>query len=122
MLPFFFLSSRRRHTRCALVTGFQTCALPICGFVLSFLSAFDVGDRVALASPGYPCYRNILSAFGILPVALPTQPGDRFQPTPALLDRAMAEAPLAGLIVASRSAERRVGKECVSTCSSRWSP
>src|SRR3546814_1353657 len=27
---FFFLSSRRRHTRCALVTGVQTCALPIC--------------------------------------------------------------------------------------------
>src|SRR3546814_6964665 len=30
----FFLSSRRRHTRCALVTGVQTCALPICGFVV----------------------------------------------------------------------------------------
>src|SRR3546814_10980226 len=29
---FFFFSSRRRHTRCALVTGVQTCALPICGF------------------------------------------------------------------------------------------
>src|SRR3546814_17722766 len=28
---FFFFSSRRRHTRCALVTGVQTCALPICG-------------------------------------------------------------------------------------------
>src|SRR3546814_7659830 len=27
---FFFYSSRRRHTRCALVTGVQTCALPIC--------------------------------------------------------------------------------------------
>src|SRR3546814_18203609 len=27
---FFFFSSRRRHTRCALVTGVQTCALPIC--------------------------------------------------------------------------------------------
>src|SRR3546814_9530391 len=26
---FFFFSSRRRHTRCALVTGVQTCALPI---------------------------------------------------------------------------------------------
>src|SRR3546814_1823877 len=26
----FFFSSRRRHTRCALVTGVQTCALPIC--------------------------------------------------------------------------------------------
>src|SRR3546814_4756833 len=29
---FFFFSSRRRHTRCALVTGVQTCALPICLF------------------------------------------------------------------------------------------
>src|SRR3546814_9199309 len=29
-LCFFFFSSRRRHTRCALVTGVQTCALPIC--------------------------------------------------------------------------------------------
>src|SRR3546814_7400939 len=29
----FFFSSRRRHTRCALVTGVQTCALPICGDV-----------------------------------------------------------------------------------------
>src|SRR3546814_16944782 len=28
---YFFFSSRRRHTRCALVTGVQTCALPICG-------------------------------------------------------------------------------------------
>src|SRR3546814_2383958 len=28
---FFFFSSRRRHTRCALETGVQTCALPICG-------------------------------------------------------------------------------------------
>src|SRR3546814_6985943 len=30
MLVFFVFSSRRRHTRCALVTGVQTCALPIC--------------------------------------------------------------------------------------------
>src|SRR3546814_2869673 len=30
LLVFFFFSSRRRHTRCALVTGVQTCALPIC--------------------------------------------------------------------------------------------
>src|SRR3546814_5877734 len=29
-IGFFFFSSRRRHTRCALVTGVQTCALPIC--------------------------------------------------------------------------------------------
>ena len=52
------------------------------GFVLAFLAAFDPGDRVALAAPGYPCYRNILSALGIEPVLLPTELLDRFQPTP----------------------------------------
>jgi aspartate/methionine/tyrosine aminotransferase len=73
------------------------------GFVLAFLAAFDAGDRVALASPGYPCYRNILSAFGIEPVCLPAEAADRFQPTPALLDRARMDGPLDGLIVASPS-------------------
>src|SRR3546814_17876047 len=37
---FFFFSSRRRHTRCALVTGVQTCALPICQFSLNFILKF----------------------------------------------------------------------------------
>jgi aspartate/methionine/tyrosine aminotransferase len=73
------------------------------GFLLSFLSAFDHGDRVALAAPGYPCYRNILSALGVEPVSLATSAADRFQPTPALLDEARAEGPIHGLIVASPS-------------------
>lgn len=73
------------------------------GFVLAFLAAFDAGDRVALASPGYPCYRNILSALGVEPVCLPTEAGDRFQPTPDLLDQARRDGPLDGLIVASPS-------------------
>lgn len=34
-------------------------------FVLSFLSAFEAGDRVAIGTPGYPCYRNILEALGV---------------------------------------------------------
>lgn len=73
------------------------------GFVLAFLAAFDPGDRVALAAPGYPCYRNILSALGIEPVLLPAELSDRFQPTEALLDKARESGPLAGLIVASPS-------------------
>ncbi len=72
-------------------------------FVLAFLAAFDPGDRVALAAPGYPCYRNILSALGIEPVLLPSEMSDRFQPTPALLDQARKAGPLAGLILASPS-------------------
>ena len=43
------------------------------GFVLSFLAAFDPGDRVALADPSYPAYRNILLALGVEPVALPAK-------------------------------------------------
>ena len=73
------------------------------GFVLAFLAAFDAGDRVALASPGYPCYRNILSALGVEPVCLPAEAEDRFQPTLELLDRARRDGPLDGLIVASPS-------------------
>lgn len=72
------------------------------GFMLAFLSAFDVGDRVALADPGYPAYRNILAALGIEAVAIPTTIADRYQPTPELLDRVVEETgALDGLIVAS---------------------
>jgi len=72
-------------------------------FMLSFLSAFDPGDRVALAAPGYPCYRNILSALNVEPIPLLSSRETRFQPTPELLDRAHAERPVHGLIVASPS-------------------
>ncbi len=71
------------------------------GFLLSFLGAFDVGDRVALAAPGYPAYRNILSAVGVTTVELETDVEHRFQPTPELL--AALEDPIDGLIVASPS-------------------
>jgi aspartate/methionine/tyrosine aminotransferase len=58
---------------------------------------------VALAAPGYPCYRNILAALGVEPVSLMTTVADRFQPTPELLDKARADGPIHGLIVASPS-------------------
>ncbi len=71
-------------------------------FQLAFLAAFDPGDRVALASPGYPAYRNILSALGVRVVDIPTGIETRYQPTPETLEAAAAEhGPLAGLIVAS---------------------
>ena len=70
-------------------------------FLLGFLAAFDPGDRIALASPGYPAYRNILLALDLVPVDVPTGPAEHFQPTPELLDRAGGN--LAGLIVASPS-------------------
>ncbi|OBI23707.1 pyridoxal phosphate-dependent aminotransferase [Mycobacterium sp. E2497] len=69
------------------------------GFLLAFLACFDAGDRVALASPGYPCYRNILSALGCEVVEIPCGPQTRFQPTVAML--AELNPPVQGVIVAS---------------------
>ncbi len=68
------------------------------GFLLAFLACFDAGDRVAIASPGYPCYRNILSALGCTVVELPCGPDTRYQPTAEML---AAAGPLDGVIVAS---------------------
>ncbi len=68
------------------------------GFLLAFLACFDAGDRVAIASPGYPCYRNILSALGSTVVELPCGPDTRYQPTAEML---AAAGPLDGGIVAS---------------------
>ncbi len=71
------------------------------GFLLSFLAAFDAGDRVAMTRPGYPAYRNILASLGCEVVELSCGPEQRFQPTIELLDAAHADRPLAGLVVAS---------------------
>ena len=70
------------------------------GFPLAFLASFDAGDRIALAAPGYPAYRNILSALNLEAVDLPTSAADRYQPTVEALEKA---GPIAGLIVASPS-------------------
>ena len=67
------------------------------GFLLAFLSAFDVGSRVGLARPGYPAYRNILHALGCEVVELPCGPDTRYQPTAAMIDG----LGLDGLVVAS---------------------
>jgi len=72
--------------------------------VLGFLALFDSGARVALPSPGYPCYRHILTALGCRPEMVETGPETRWMPTEAQV-RALAEAGgsdrLAGLLVAS---------------------
>src|SRR5262249_36056428 len=61
----------------------------------------DAGQKVALAEPGYPAYRNILAALDLKPVNLPAGIESGFQPTPALLDAAAKADGIAGLIVAS---------------------
>src|SRR3546814_4280980 len=90
---FFFFSSRRRHTRCALVTGVQTCALPICRGSRLIGSGEPIGAR------GPAGNRRAL-----------------------LLAGRHALGKRGGAAGGDRSEERRVGKECVSTCRSRWSP
>jgi len=70
-------------------------------FMLAFLAAFDAGDRVALALPGYPGYRHILTALGNRVVAIPTGAASRYQPSVALLEQ--LDEPVNGLIVASPS-------------------
>src|SRR3546814_5815267 len=91
---FFFFSSRRRHTRCALVTGVQTCALPIYRGLVSPKEVEEYAE-------------SITSRLSVADD----------DPKKAAFDQlsATVEALL-------RSEERRVGKECVSTCRSRWSP
>lgn len=69
-----------------------------CAFILAFLAVFDAGDRVALADPGYPAYRNILKALDLDVARIESTLATGYQPTPEDLDRA---GPLAGVLVAS---------------------
>ncbi|WP_299030807.1 aminotransferase class I/II-fold pyridoxal phosphate-dependent enzyme [uncultured Sulfitobacter sp.] len=66
-------------------------------FLLAFTALFDSGDRVGIGAPGYPSYRQILRALGMVPVDLPTAAENRFQPVPA----DFAGMDLRGLMVAS---------------------
>src|SRR3546814_12132029 len=102
---FFFFSSRRRHTRCALVTGVQTCALPI-SLGLPQIMAGWAGPVVALIA--------------IYAVHRLTQLRDK-EKAVFELHKTIGES-VGNTKTVIRSEERRVGKECVSTCRSRWSP
>src|SRR5689334_23500507 len=60
-------------------------------FQLAFIAAFESGDRVALAAPGYPAYRNILTALGLEPVLIEVGENAHYQPNPELLAEARSE-------------------------------
>src|SRR3546814_6670296 len=107
---FFFFSSKRRHTRCALVTGVQTCALPIFQYRTLVPGLFrPMGGSGEHKGP-YPVRtgrrRKALNCNPEIDIIWE--------------ERIMRTSKL--LLLAARSEERRVGKECVSTCRSRWSP
>ena len=71
------------------------------GFILAFLAMFEAGDRVAIASPGYPPYRHILTALGCKPVLIETSADTRWAITGDMLRAQHARTPLAGVLVAS---------------------
>jgi aspartate/methionine/tyrosine aminotransferase len=71
------------------------------GFIMAFLALFDPGDRVAVAVPGYPPYRHILTALGCQPVLIETTQASRWAITPDLLIAAHRRTPLKGVLVAS---------------------
>jgi aspartate/methionine/tyrosine aminotransferase len=70
-------------------------------FVMAFLALFDPGDRVAVAVPGYPPYRHILTALGCQPVLIETTAASRWAITPEMLIAAHRRTPLKGVLVAS---------------------
>src|SRR3546814_17554814 len=98
----FFFSSRRRHTRCALVTGVQTCALPISNIQKT------VARLIPWVSGSYRTHPLVTVIHRL------------FYREPTVQARRLAVVKCS--TPPERSEERRVGKECVSTCRSRWSP
>src|SRR3546814_10579853 len=113
VVSLFFFSSRRRHTRCALVTGVQTCALPIStdryqNWVARMLHK---GGRMMLF------FLLLVVLLGWLYLRLPSS----FLPEEDQ-GYVVSNIELPTGASANRSEERRVGKECVSTCRSRCSP
>jgi aspartate/methionine/tyrosine aminotransferase len=70
-------------------------------FVLAFLALFDVGARVGLATPGYPCYRHILSALGVGSTLIETGSERRWMPTAESVSAGVDAGNLDGLLIAS---------------------
>jgi aspartate/methionine/tyrosine aminotransferase len=77
------------------------CTGSSAAFILAFLALFDTGANVALPSPGYPCYRHILSALGCMSPLVETGPETRWMPTREALAVLHRQTPLNGLLIAS---------------------
>ncbi|MEM0921856.1 MAG: pyridoxal phosphate-dependent aminotransferase [Pseudomonadota bacterium] len=92
------------------------------GITLSFLALFEAGERLAMADPAYPCYRNAATALGVAPVRIGADLATGYQPTPTALE---AAGPLNGLLIASPAnptgsmLSREALNELVSWCAPR---
>src|SRR3546814_13516550 len=127
----FFFSSRRRHTRCALVTGVQTCALPISSVTRALM---DVRPLMGSSHPAEVA--KIAYAIGwnrdVWNHRMPEVLDEANRMTKDLkvslinicifVNKHTDKITQGQSTDVERSEERRVGKECVSTCRSRWSP
>src|SRR3546814_9461440 len=102
----FLFSIRSRHTRCALVTGVQTCALP-------------VYRRWTFAAE--PSALRFVAVAVLYLVTFVVQVGI-YTALSRVWEETFGYSLAAFVIAQGRSEERRVGKECVSTCRSRWTP
>src|SRR3546814_16630848 len=129
-----FCSSRRRHTSCALVTGVQTCALPIyltqVRLALEPAAAAEAAER--RSDEDVADLRRCIAqmwdatesarAFAEVDLDFHRAVGKASGNVLMRSMSAVVETALVASFTLSRSEERRVGKECVSTCRSRWSP
>src|SRR3546814_16972525 len=132
----FFFSSRRRHTRCALVTGVQTCALPIYGYwSLGNWSGWAAWDMLRLNpdaelpegwSPVEPPanVQRLYELRSTIPTTVGEEQATLMNEFTALLAEEFLTIGIANPAgyYRSRSEERRVGKKGVITCSSRRRP
>src|SRR3546814_18682462 len=108
---FFFFSSRRRHTSCALVTGVQTCALPICKRKIDWPGREDfIRVQLPAGDAADPADRVLIDGS-----VLANAP---FRPAIAALTQRPARREIARPFVYS-SEERPVGDECGSQCKFR---
>src|SRR3546814_7354057 len=105
----FFFSSRRRHTRCALVTGVQTCALPISAFIALVKYADD--ELAYIIAP----QRLAVGDKVVAGKKTDVKPGNAME---------LGQMPIGTIVhnveMKPSSEESRVGQECVRTCRSRW--
>src|SRR3546814_12876295 len=126
LLMCFFFSSRRRHTSCALVTGVQTCALPI-----SRAKAVVDGNQVNIPGPaGGDEWRKLCGLIGL------SEPRSCSRKQPPLIDRTRNRHRRTGRAyqgagendaegtrqITPRSEESRVGTVWDRPCRSRWLP
>src|SRR3546814_18266248 len=127
LVPFslLFVSSRRRHTRCALVTGVQTCALPI--LAAGQQGRFTIGLAVANNEAAISHASTLIARAASEPEIRIIVHTDIDAVRDQLMHARETSLREAGREPnfsdsSARSEERRVGTECVSTCRSRWSP